>query len=133
MELIKAYLKLSFYMVHVSCSVADQVVIHIQITVCSAVNVFHNIINFYIEQHDRQYTALRYTHFLLFFFRENLSDSYSKSSILKEVLDEYWHSAFKSEVFQISYNAVLPGCVVCFFEIKKTLPLDVLFKQKSLQ
>ena len=126
MELIKAYLKLSFYMVHVSCSVADQEVIHTQSTVGSAVNVFHNI-NFYIEQHDRQYTALRYTHFLLFFFRENLSHSYSKSSILKEVLDKYWHSAFKSEVFQISYNAVLPGCFVCFFEIEKTLPLDILF------
>ena len=51
------------------------------------------IINFYIEQRDRQYTALRYTHFL-FFFRENLSHSYSKSSISKEFLDKYWHSAF---------------------------------------
>ena len=118
--LFKAYLKLSFYMVYVSCSVTDQEFIHIQSTVCSAIYVFHNIINFYIEQHDRQYTTLRYTHFLLFFFRENLSHAYSKSSILKEVLDKYWHSAFKSEVFQISYNAVLPGCVVCFFEIEKT-------------
>ena len=81
-------------MIHVSCSVADQEVIHIQRTVCSAIYVFHNIINFHIEQRDRQYTALRYTHFLLFFFRENLSHSYSKSSILKEVLDKYWHSAF---------------------------------------
>ena len=112
--------KLSFYMVHVSCSVADQEVIHIQSTVCSAVNVFHNIINFSIEQHDRQYTALRYTHFLLFFFRENLCHSYSKSSILKEVLDKYWHSVFKSEVFLISYNTLLPGCVVCFLRLKKT-------------
>ena len=81
-------------MIHVSCSVVDQEVIRIQRTVCSAIYVFHNIINFYIERRDRQYTALRYTHFLLFFFRENLSHSYSKSSILKEVLDKYWHSAF---------------------------------------
>ena len=65
-------------MVYVFCSVADQEVIHIQSTVCSTVNVFHNIINFYIEQHDRQYP-------FLFFFRENLSHSYSKSSTLKEV------------------------------------------------
>ena len=127
MEFIKAYLKLSFYMVHVSCSVADQEVIHIQSTVCSAVNIFHNIINSYIEQHDRQYIALRYTHFLVFFFRESFSHSYSKLFILREDLDKYWHSAFKSKVFQISYNAVLPGCVVCFFEIEKKLPLDVLF------
>ena len=89
MELIKAYLELFLYVVHVSCSVADQEVIHIQSTVCSAVNVFPNIINFYIEQHDRQYTALRYIHFLLFFFREKLSHFYSKSSILKEVVDKY--------------------------------------------
>ena len=48
MEIIKAYLKLSFHMIHVSCSVVDQEVIHIQSTVCSAINVFHNIINFHI-------------------------------------------------------------------------------------
>ena len=81
-------------MVHVSCSVADQEHIHIQSTVCSAINVFHNIINFYIEQRDRQYTALRYTHFLLVFFWENLSHFYSKSFILKDVWDKYWYSAF---------------------------------------
>ena len=38
--------------------------------------VFHNIINFYIEQRDSIFTALRYTHFL-FSFRENLSHSYT--------------------------------------------------------
>ena len=81
-------------MIHVFCSVADQEVIHIQHTVCSAIYVFPNIINFYIEQCDKQYTALKYTHFLLFFFWENLFNSYSKLSILKEVLDKYWYSAF---------------------------------------
>ena len=79
MDVIKAYLKLSFYVVHVSCTVADPEVI--QNTVCTAINIFHNIIYFDIKQSDRQYTALRYTHFL-FLFGENLSDSYSKSSIL---------------------------------------------------
>ena len=54
MELIKVYLKLSFYVVHVSCSLADQEVINIQSTVYSAINVFHNIIKSYIEQRDRQ-------------------------------------------------------------------------------
>ena len=49
-ELIEAYLELSFYVVIVSCSIADQEVIHIQSTVCSAINVFQTIINFDIKQ-----------------------------------------------------------------------------------
>ena len=43
---------LSFYVVHVSCSIADQEIIHIQSRVCSAINVFHNIIYFDIKQRE---------------------------------------------------------------------------------
>ena len=45
-------------MIHVSCSVADQEVIHIQSTVCSAIYVFHNIINFILNLYKKKYYLL---------------------------------------------------------------------------
>ena len=46
MKFIEANLEISFYVVHVFSSITYEEVIHKQSIVCSAINVFNNIVYF---------------------------------------------------------------------------------------
>ena len=53
-------------------AITHEEVIYKQSTGCSAIDIFNNIIYFDTKKRNRQYTNLRYTHFLFFFFRDKI-------------------------------------------------------------